>query len=61
MINKAVEIFDTVLAEEKELIAMPMGSIKKTVEDIKMNSRGKLERDTPYGDLPSELEDGDDD
>jgi hypothetical protein len=59
--NKAIEIFNTVLAEEKELIAMPMGSIKKTVEDIKMNSRGKLERDTPYGDLPSELEDDDDD
>jgi len=61
MINKAVEIFDTVLAEEKEQITMPMGSIKKTVEDIRMNSRGKLERDTPYGDLSSELEDGDDD
>jgi len=61
MINKAVEIFDTVLAEEKEQITMPMGSIKKTVEDIKMNRRGKLERNTPYGDLPSELEDGDDD
>ena len=59
--NKAIEIFNTVLAEEKELIAMPMGSIKKTVEDIRMNSRGKLERDTPYGDLSSELEDGDDD
>ncbi len=59
--NKAVEIFDTVLAEEKEQITMPMGSIKKTVEDIRMNSRGKLERDTPYGDLSSELEDGDDD
>ena len=59
--NKAIEIFNTVLAEEKEQITMPMGSIKKTVEDIKMNRRGKLERDTPYGDLPSELEDGDDD
>ena len=33
MINKAVEIFDTVLAEEKEQISMPMGSIKKTVEE----------------------------
>ena len=54
MINKAVEIFDTVLAEEKQDISMPMGSIR-------MNSRGKLERDTPYGDLSSELEDGDDD
>ncbi len=61
MINKAVEIFDTVLAEEKEQISMPMGSIKKTVEDIRMNSRGKLERDNTYGELPSELEDGDDD
>ena len=54
MIDKAVEIFDTVLAEEKQDISMPMGSIS-------MNSRGKLERDTPYGELPSELEDGDDD
>ena len=33
MINKAVEIFDTVLAEEKEQISMPMGSIKKEIEE----------------------------
>ena len=33
MINKAVEIFDTVLAEEKEQITMPMGSIKKAIEE----------------------------
>ena len=61
MVNKAVEIFDTVLAEEKQTISMPMGSIKKTVEDIRMDRRGKLERDNPYGELPSELEDGDED
>ena len=61
MIDKTIEIFDTVLAEEKQTISMPMGSIKKTVEDIRMNSRGKLERDNPYGDLSSELEDDDDD
>jgi len=61
MIDKAVEIFDTVLAEEKQNISMPMGSIKKTVEDIRMNSRGKLEYDTDYSDVPSELEDDDDD
>lgn len=29
MVNKAVEIFDTVLAEEKEPVSMPMGSIQK--------------------------------
>jgi len=33
MIDKAVEIFDTVLAEEKEQISMPMGSIKKAIEE----------------------------
>ena len=33
MINKAVEIFDTVLAEEKEQVSMPMGSIKKAIEE----------------------------
>ena len=61
--SKAIEIFNNVLAEEKEIIAMPMGSIKKTVEDIRMSKdgRGVLQRDNPYGDLPSELEDDDDD
>ena len=33
MIDKAVEIFDTVLAEEKQNISMPMGSIKKEIEE----------------------------
>jgi len=61
--SKAIEIFNNVLAEEKEIIAIPMGSIKKTVEDIRMSKdgRGVLQRDNPYGDLPSELEDDDDD
>ncbi len=61
MINKAVEIFDTVLAEEKEQITMPMGSIKKTVEDIRMNRRGGLEYDTNYSDVPNDIEDDDED
>jgi len=39
--NKAIEIFNTVLAEEKELIAMPMGSIKKTVEEDKKCDPGE--------------------
>jgi len=59
MINKAIEIFNTVLGNKKP-VAMPMGSLEKTEEDIRMNSRGKLERDTPYSDFPEELEDDDD-
>jgi len=31
--SKAIEIFNNVLAEEKEIIAMPMGSIKKAIEE----------------------------
>jgi hypothetical protein len=34
MISKAVEIFDTVLAEEKEPVSMPMGSIEKPEEKL---------------------------
>lgn len=33
MVDKAVEIFDTVLAEEKQNLVMPMGSIKKAIEE----------------------------
>tara|TARA_B100001057_G_scaffold490450_1_gene578772 strand:+ start:14016 stop:15362 length:1347 start_codon:yes stop_codon:yes gene_type:complete len=33
MISKAVEIFNNVLAEEKHTISMPMGSIKKAIEE----------------------------
>ena len=40
--NKAIEIFNTVLAEEKEVIAMPMGSIEKPkeVEETKIINKG---------------------
>jgi len=33
MIDKTIEIFDTVLAEEKQNLTMPMGSIKKEIEE----------------------------
>lgn len=39
--NKAIEIFNTVLAEEKEVIAMPMGSIKSPVEEDKKCGPGE--------------------
>ena len=41
---------------EKLKKTSPAYTMRKN-EDIRMNSRGKLERDTPYGDLPSEFED----
>ena len=47
--------------KSKDVTPAGYGPADDIEEDIKMNSRGKLERDTPYGELPSELEDDDDD
>ena len=52
MINKAIEIFNTVLGN-KQPVSMPMGSLEKTSEGMK----GELDI---RGDLEDELEDDDD-
>ena len=41
MINKTIEIFDTVLAEEKQALSMALGSIKKDIEEDKKCGSGE--------------------
>ena len=58
MINKAVEIFDTVLAEEKEQITMPIGSIEKPkeVEETRIINKGDEVAILPAGGMGSHSE-----
>ena len=41
MIDKTIEIFDTVLAEEKQALSMALGSIKKDIEEDKKCGSGE--------------------
>lgn len=56
--SKAIEIFNNVLAEEKEVIAMPMGSIQKPneVEETKIINKGDTIDIIPAGGMGSHSE-----